>query len=254
MAPAVNPQDLQSVRVVCSCNRASCWDDNCSRNQVFFVSGLHHQTQPSLGPCDFVMQQVACQAVPRPTSETKPGLPLRSKVGRTFWPPYSKGRRRKTCRHRGVRHKADPPLPHRPLVEHLDDNISTLPCGEWFYVLRDMDQSLCWVCKVKKRWLVKSWFLLIYVSKIPPKLKKEKKKDILIVAWLFCFFHSTKMCPAGQAWDWEMMKLRDGGEKRCLLLISLLVLFLGKKIKERREVFLFFFLPMGNHDPATSCF
>ena len=175
MAPAVNPQDLQSVRVVCSCNRASCWDDNCSRNQVFFVSGLHHQTQPSLGPCDFVMQQVACQAVPRPTSKTKPGLPLRSKVGRTFWPPYSKGRRRKTCRQRGVRHKADPPLPHQPLVEHLDDNISTLPCGEWFYVLRDMDQSLCWVCKVKKRWLVKSWFLLIYVSKIPPKLKKKKK-------------------------------------------------------------------------------
>ena len=33
-----------------------------------------------------------------------------------------------------------------------------------------------------------------------------------------------------------------------------LVLFLGKKIKERREVFLFFFLPMGNRDPATSCF
>ena len=48
--------------------------------RCFFVSGLHHQTHPSLGPCDFVMQQVACHAVPRPTSETKPGSPLHSEV------------------------------------------------------------------------------------------------------------------------------------------------------------------------------
>lgn len=50
-----------------------------------------------------------------------------------------------------------------------------------------------------------------------------------------------------------MMRLRDGGEKRCLLLIRPLVLFLGKEIKERREALLFF-LPMGNHDPATFLF
>lgn len=69
-APAVNPRDLQSARVVCSCAHASCWDDNLSRNQVFFVSGLNHQTQPSPGSHDFIMQQVAA---PRPIWETKPG-------------------------------------------------------------------------------------------------------------------------------------------------------------------------------------
>lgn len=37
MAPAVNPQDLWSVTVVCSCSHASRWDDNLSRNQVFFL-------------------------------------------------------------------------------------------------------------------------------------------------------------------------------------------------------------------------
>lgn len=81
MAPAVNPQDLQSVGVACSCNHASCWDDNLSRNQVFFVSGLNHQTQPSPGPHDFFIQQVAA---PCPISETKLGLTSDREVGGPF--------------------------------------------------------------------------------------------------------------------------------------------------------------------------
>lgn len=64
MESAVNRYDLWSVRVVCNCNHTSCWDDNLSRNQVFFLSGLNHQTQPSLGPRDFLVQQVGALCQP----------------------------------------------------------------------------------------------------------------------------------------------------------------------------------------------
>lgn len=48
-APAVNPRDLQSARVVCSCAHASCWDDNLSRNQVFLCLGLITKPSQALG-------------------------------------------------------------------------------------------------------------------------------------------------------------------------------------------------------------
>ena len=75
------------------------------------------------------------------------------------------------------------------------------------------------------------------------------------MAWLFgLFFSFYKNMPSRAGMGLRNDETEGWGREEMPSAHLPLVLFLGKKIKERREVFLFFFLPMGNRDPATSCF